>query len=87
MRYIFTLATLVALFGFSVGCDETQLRNANEELEEAATEEHEEVRSAAQDGILTEDEAEDVVEARGDTIEAAGEVVEQQGEYIESQSD
>lgn len=87
MRYAITLASLIALLGFSLGCDETQLRNAEEDLNEAVIEEHEEAHSAAQDGILTEDEAEDVVEARGDTIEAAGELAEQQGESIESQTD
>lgn len=87
MRYAITLASLLALLGFSLGCQEAQLENANEELNEAVVDEHEEVQSAAQDGILTEGEAEDIVEARGDTLEAAGEVAEQRGEYIESQTD
>ncbi|WP_164102672.1 hypothetical protein [Candidatus Laterigemmans baculatus] len=87
MRYAITLASLMALFGFSLGCDETQLRNAEEDFNEAVIEESEEVRSATADGIVTEGEVEDVAEARGDTLEAAGELAEQQGEYLESQTD
>lgn len=87
MRYAITLASMLALFGFSLGCDEAQLDNANEEFNEAVIEEREEIRSATQDGIITEGEVEDVVEARGETAEAAGELAEQQGEYIESQTD
>lgn len=87
MRYAITLASLMALFGFSLGCDESQLRNAEEELNEAVIEEREEAHSAAADGMITEGEAEEVVEDRGDILEAAGELAEQQGEYIESQAD
>ena len=90
MKYLKpTLAALFAgLLAVSAGCsDEAQLENAEQDFNEERVETAETVNEANADGIVTEDEGEEIAEERGETTEAAGEVAEQTGDLIESETD
>lgn len=81
------LLLTLSLVAFNTGCDETQLENAQEDYNEEVQETDQAVAEAAQDGVLDNDEMENVAEERRETTEAAGEVAEQQGDLIESKTD
>ncbi|REJ87785.1 MAG: hypothetical protein DWQ34_24385 [Planctomycetota bacterium] len=89
MRTLYTLTFCFAVAGLSmVGCtDAQQLEDAQSELAEEQNETAEVVDDAMQDGMVTDEEAEDITEEQGETVEAAGEVAEQQGELIEEGTD
>ncbi len=88
MKTLFTLLIAAGLLGVAAGCtDEQQLEQAQEDLVEERSETAEVVREAREDGVVTPDEREDLIEEQGDDAAAAGEMAEQQGELIESQTD
>ncbi len=88
MKKFATILVLLGLGAFTVGCSqEAQLENAQEDLSEERIETQESMNEAVQDGVVTGDEQEEVMEERAEDVEAAGEVAEQQGEVIEEQND
>ena len=86
MKKVLTLAAATILL-VSLGCDETQYENAVEDRNEAAAEVREDYAAAGADGVVTDDEAEEVTDEVEDYNESVGEVAEQEGDLIESRLD
>ena len=88
LSFLAPLAAAAVLALPLAGCtDASQLDDAAEDLQEERAETAEEMADAREDGIMDEDDAEDVREELGEDAAARGELAEQQGEYIEGKTD
>jgi len=71
--------------GLALGCsDASQLDSAQQNQTEERVETNKVVGEAVEDGVITEEEVEDVSEEVGETTEATEEVIEQKEELIEN---
>ena len=82
-----TIPWLTLSLALLAGCTaEQQLEDARKELAEERAETIEAAESAQADGVVTDDEREEVREELGETAAAQGEVAEQAGELVEKQA-
>lgn len=83
LKSALALATILALSG----CDQQQYENAVDDWQEETAELDNLMTDVVEDDVVTEDEAEDILDQREEVREATGELAEQKGDLIESKLD